>query len=437
MNVASFAALLQQAIGLDAASIGTTAIERAVLARLASCKLDERGYRELLGSSATELQNLVEQVVVPETWFFRDREAFRALANCALEQWLPTHPDGELRLLSLPCSTGEEPYSMAMALLQARFPADRYSVDAVDISAAALGRAKEAEYGKNSFRGTDLAFREHFFAPTALGFRLDAAVRERVTFHQGNLFGADALPGIGEYDFIFCRNLLIYFDRERQNRAVRLLAGLLRPHGVLFVGPSESGLMFDNGFVSLRVRLAFAFSPPEPEASEPRVAPHANTPRLPKARPVRPAASAKSRRQCAQRTPPAQPAQPPQLPPPVSQAHQAQQAQQAQQAHEAQLAAASQLADRGDLAAATQACHALLLRQGDSVDALHLMGLIRAADGDLQGAAQFYRKALYLDPTHHDTLLHLGLLLEKQGDAAGARLLRDRIRRLLAADEAS
>jgi len=418
MNIAGFASLLQQAIGLDGASIGNSAIERAVLARMASCRLDEPAYRDLVGNSAGELQSLVEEVVVPETWFFRDAEAFKILAICALKQWLPAHPTGELRLLSLPCSTGEEPYSMAMALLQAGFP-DRYRIDAVDISAAALSRAQTAEYGKNSFRGTDLAFRERFFTTTAQGYRLNAAVRKRVTFHQGNLLNPDSLPDLAGYDFIFCRNLLIYFDRDTQNSAVQLLGSLLRPQGVLFVGPAESGLLFDNAFISLRMRLAFAFRAPGPQNPAPAKAPRAprvpraNPPALPRAGPARATVASASHR------------------------HQAEHAQQLQQPQKAQLAAVSQLADRGELAAATQACHALLKDHGDSVDALHLMGLIRAADGDLQVAAQFYRKALYLDPTHRDTLLHLRLLLEKQGDAAGARLLRDRMQRLRPAVEAS
>ena len=409
MNIASFASLLQQAIGLDAASIGNSAIERAVQARMANCRLDEQAYRDLVGNSASELQSLVEEVVVPETWFFRDAEAFKILAICALKQWLPAHPTGELRLLSLPCSTGEEPYSMAMALLQAGFP-DRYRIDAVDISAAALSRAQTAEYGRNSFRGTDLAFRERFFTATAQGYRLNAAVCKRVTFHQGNLLDPGSLPDVTGYDFIFCRNLLIYFDRDKQNSAVQLLGNMLQPQGVLFVGPAESGLLFDNAFVSLRMRLAFAFRPPLARTSAPAAAtraPCVNPPALPKAGAV-PAGVA-----------------------PGARRHQTQQPQ------KEQLAAVSQLADRGELGAATQACHALLKDHGDSVDALHLMGLIRAADGDLQAAAQFYRKALYLDPTHRDTLLHLRLLLEKKGDIGGARLLRDRMQRLHPVTEAS
>ncbi len=106
-------------------------------------------YWERVRGSRAELQALIEAVVVPETWFFRDREAFAALARLAREEWLPSAPQtGCCRLLSLPCSTGEEPYSMAMALLDAGVPADRFRIDAVDISAAALAQAERARVRK-------------------------------------------------------------------------------------------------------------------------------------------------------------------------------------------------------------------------------------------------------------------------------------------------
>ena len=138
MVLADFENLLKETMGLDVASIGSSAIERAVEKRLLACELQEtHAYWERVRASEAELQELIEAVVVPETWFFRDREAFAALALTVYEDWLGAHPEDHLRLLSLPSSTGEEPYSMAIALLDAGFPANRFRVDAVDISACA------------------------------------------------------------------------------------------------------------------------------------------------------------------------------------------------------------------------------------------------------------------------------------------------------------
>ncbi len=191
MVLADFENLLKETMGLDVASIGSSAIERAVEKRLLACELQEtHAYWERVRVSEAELQELIEAVVVPETWFFRDREAFAALALTVYEDWLGAHPEDHLRLLSLPSSTGEEPYSMAMALLDAGFPANRFRVDAVDISARALARAGHAVYGKNSFRGNELGFRDRHFEATAHGYRLSDAVRRQVRFQQSNLLAA-------------------------------------------------------------------------------------------------------------------------------------------------------------------------------------------------------------------------------------------------------
>src|SRR5207302_3675173 len=131
--------LLRDTMGLDAASIGSGLIHRIVRLRMKSLGLKQPDqYRRFLASSRAEWRELVEGVVVTETWFFRDREPFGALVRQVLDEWLPAHPTAPLRLLSLPCSSGEEPYSLAMALLDAGVPSGRFQIDAADISARAL-----------------------------------------------------------------------------------------------------------------------------------------------------------------------------------------------------------------------------------------------------------------------------------------------------------
>ncbi len=118
--LADFEVLLRQTMGLDAASVGSTTIERAVqqpMAALGLASTDD--YLDKLRRSAEELQELVETVVIPETWFFRDPEAFSAMAHLVVEERLQVRPSDIVRVLSIPCSTGEEPYSIVMALLDA------------------------------------------------------------------------------------------------------------------------------------------------------------------------------------------------------------------------------------------------------------------------------------------------------------------------------
>ncbi|MBD5656911.1 MAG: methyltransferase, partial [Candidatus Eremiobacteraeota bacterium] len=149
-----FADRLKQTMGLDVAAIGRSTIEHAVRRRMAARSLEDVGaYERCLHSSERELQALIEAAVVPETWFFRDAEAFAEMARAVEVFSLRVDPGVTIRLLSLPCSTGEEPYSMAMTLLQSGFSVSRFRIDAIDISEQVLVRAEAAVYGKNSFRG--------------------------------------------------------------------------------------------------------------------------------------------------------------------------------------------------------------------------------------------------------------------------------------------
>jgi chemotaxis protein methyltransferase WspC len=411
---AEFEKLLRQTMGMDAATVGSATIERAVQDRQAACKLwDRQAYLDHVRASETELQKLIEAVVVPETWFFRDREAFAALTRMVIENWLPTHATGVLRLLSLPCSTGEEPYSMAMALLEAGFQASRFRIDAVDISERALGLARCAEYGKNAFRGKDLAFRDCHFTATRAGWQLNDTVRAQVIFQQGNLFSPNFLPGTEIHDVIFCRNVLIYFDRAGQDHAVAVLQRLLAAKGALFVGPSETGLLLSHDFVSAKIPLAFAFH---------RII-AAGTP----ATPVPPNQSKRPSYQRSRSSPP------PRFPKPSAMVpgrpHPAQLGVPAIKS-DAGIDEAALLADQGRLAEAEKICREHISKHGASTQALHLMGLLRDAAGNLAEAAQYYRKTLYLDRDHREALTHLALLLRKQGDISGAEVLQARMHRV-------
>jgi chemotaxis protein methyltransferase WspC len=403
MIFARFEHLLEQTIGLNAASIGASAIERAVRARLRARKIeDAEAYWEHVLSSREELQELVEAVVVPETWFFRDLEAFKAMVRVVMEQWLPAHSSGTVRVLSVPCSTGEEPYTAAMALIDAGLPPERFRIDAIDISGQALARARRGIYGSNSFRGQDLSFRDRHFERVERDCRIDDRLREPVHFMQGNLLDANFLRGGEVYDIIFCRNLLIYFDAEIQSRAIQVLKRLLSPQGTLFVGHSEAGLMLDHGLASAKIPMAFAF----------RNA--AAIPGRPKQKVVSSPPLFQSRVTA--------PAKPPPWPRPTLMPK--------REAPPSGLDELRRIADRGQLAEAAQGCEAYMRECGPSPDALLLLGLIHDVRSDLPAAAGYYRKALYLDPDHGETLGHLALLLKKQGDVLGAKVLNDRMRRL-------
>jgi chemotaxis protein methyltransferase WspC len=411
-----FEALLKHAIGLDTESIGAPAVERAVLERCALWRGDGSGdldaYWMALNASADELQLLIEAVVVPETWFFRDHGSFDAFARLAAERLARQFPL-PLRLLSLPCATGEEPYSMAMALFDRGILAGRFVIDAADVSDRAVSLAMQAVYGRNSFRGHQLDFRERYFTESNGGWLLDRVVRDAVRFRRANLFDT-ALFDAEPYDFVFCRNVLIYFDHATQDRAVAVLDRLLAPDGTLFVGPSETGLLTRHGMTSAKIPFSFAFRraaqtvvlparerfvPPAPIVL--RVQPRANAKRD-VAAPFAPARG----------PPPRRPERPLALEPAGT------------------LAYANRVADQGDLVEAARLTADHVRVHGPSAAAFYLLGLISDASGCALDAGTWYRKTLYLEPMHHEALAHLGALLELQGDRAGARLLNERAARV-------
>ena len=417
--VEPIAAMLKQHMGLDIASVGRALIERGVRERMHVLGLaDTTGYLDVLQSGVGELQELIELVVVPETWFFRDREAILAVARLARDK-IVRAPNATVRILSLPCSTGEEPYSIAMALLEAGVPPAQFRIDGVDICHRSLAAAQRAVYGRNSFRGKQLDYRERHFTYDHEGAgQYDRAlaedVRQQVAFRFGNMLAADFMLNEAPYDFIFCRNVLIYFDREVQLRAVQVLERLLDRDGCIFVGPAEAGLLLKPHIESIGIPLSFGFRrkkagdradlpPPTIVAAIPRTVAPEPAPPL-RVAPVRSAPVAPVR----QRLPEAAPA--------VA-------------AKEDLLVQARACADRGELAQAEALCKQQLHAVGPNADAYHLQGLISDARQDAVAARQLYRKAIYLQPDHREALLHLAALLAAQGDDAGARRLQERAER--------
>lgn len=418
------AAMLKQHMGLDVAAVGSALIERGVRERMTALgQQDIHGYLHTLQAGIGELQELIELVVVPETWFFRDREAILAVARLAREK-IVRSPLSNVRILSLPCSTGEEPYSIAMALIDAGVPAAQFRIDGIDICKRSLSIARRGIYGRNSFRGKLLDYRErHFTAHEATTSAMSEEVRRQVGFSHGNMLAADFLQHEAPYDFIFCRNVLIYFDRDIQAQAVKVLERLLSPDGCIFVGPAEAGLMLRPHVESIGVPLTFGFR--RRTASAGNAKPH-------------PVPTRASTAQTAVWLPP--PAPPGVRNKPVTalrngspasidKAPEKMQGKIHGKAQEELLLRARACADRGELAEAGTLCEQHLRAAGPNAGAYYLQGLISDARHDTGAALQLYRKAIYLQPDHREALLHLASLLAAQGDAAGARRLQQRAER--------
>ncbi len=404
------AAILRGFMGLNAAAVGMSCVAYAVRERMERCRIDDLpGYHHALLSSPEELDALIECVVVGETWFFRVPEAFRALQHYAQREWLPSHRFGRLRILSLPCATGEEPYSIAMALLDAGIEPQQLAIDAIDISRRNLAAAQQARYESASFRGTDLAFRDVHFVPEEGQYALRQAPRSLVQFACGNLIAPGFATARGLYDVVFCRNLLIYFDREIQQRAIGVLNQLLAPNGMLFVGHAE-GSVLREGFAPCRdFPGAFGFIRRRADAPVPSSCVHSASAAAshPRVRPIK-----------AEVRPFAPHAQ--EAPPPAAAAQ-----------DEDGLVEARHCANAGHFAEAALLCEQHLAAHGPTAPAYYLLALVRDAVGSRDQAETYLRRAAYLDPEHYETLVHLALLCEQAGQHDTAAHYRRRAERVL------
>lgn len=408
---------LKERIGLDVTSVGPAIIERAVRQRsIASQAPSADEYWRTLQGSQDEQQALIEAVIVPETWFFRYPESFATLAKLASKRLAEINNLRALRILSLPCSTGEEPYSIVMALLDAGLQPHQFKVDGMDVSPLSVEKARRALYGKNSFRGDDIAFRDRHFMAEGDGYRLNSRVQELVRLQVGNLLDPALLAGEPPFDFVFCRNLLIYFDQPTQKQVFEVLKSLTHVDGVLFIGPAEGGLLGRLGMRSIGIAQSFAFS--RQGTSDPEPLPVYVPAPLPVPQPLRtpPPAPVRSR--------PFASVVPLTAVPKASGSDTA-----------VLLANIAALANEGKSAEARVACESYLRSHEPVAQVFYWLGLLSDVAGNALEAQGFYRKALYLEPQHPDALMHLAALLQAQGDAAGARRLQARaVRSARAAD---
>lgn len=189
-------------------------------------------------TSGEELVLLLDAIATNHTHFFREVSHFDFLATRVVSELAPGAP---LRIWSGPCSTGEEPYTIAMTL-QMKTPSTRYRILASDLSTKALAAAREGVYKLSAVQSLPKDVLKRFFEK-GMGeqsglARVKAEVRRDIVFRHLNLL---EIGDLGErFDAIFCRNVMIYFDKAVQQRVVTMLERHLAPGGYLFIAHSES-----------------------------------------------------------------------------------------------------------------------------------------------------------------------------------------------------
>ena len=242
-------------------------IERRIGDRMAKTSMaDARAYLAFVASDSAEREALINAFTINETYFYREDHQLTALGREILPAVIRTRRPGDLvRIWSMPCSTGEEAYSIAIWLLENWPLVDAYNIEIVgsDIDTYALDQAREGCFAARALAKLPEAVVERYFEPEH-GHRRKIIddLRESVRFVPANIVDRSTLIPLGRFDVILCRNLLIYFDDASRIQAARNLHESLNPGGFLCLGHSESMTRISDKFAMARLEDAIVYRKP-------------------------------------------------------------------------------------------------------------------------------------------------------------------------------
>jgi chemotaxis protein methyltransferase CheR len=194
-------------------------------------------------NAEAEFSEIVDILTTNETYFFRERSQLSALVEEIIPEMLSRQLNSRrpISIWSAGCSSGEEPFSVAIMGLEAGLvPGHDFRVYASDISRAVLSRARRGIYREASFREADESTRQRYFAQKDGLTRISDSIKRHVDFVHMNLLDLSKIALLGEMDVILCRNVIIYFDLETKKRVLKTFHDKLRPGGYLLLGHSES-----------------------------------------------------------------------------------------------------------------------------------------------------------------------------------------------------
>ncbi|OQA34732.1 MAG: Chemotaxis protein methyltransferase Cher2 [Acidobacteria bacterium ADurb.Bin340] len=244
-------------------------LENRLQRRLGDLKL--RTYREYLdlvqgGAGREELKQLFIEITTNETSFWRNPPQIEAFQRVVLPEAVKLARDRgatKFRIWSAACSSGEEPYTLAMVCAEAKDgPLKGLQVEilATDISERVLAQAKQAVYGSYTLRNLSPAqLQRHFTQQGPDQFEAKPELRQMVGFRNVNLVDYPAYRSLGTFDIIFCRNVLIYFDDAVKRKVLQGFHEQLAPRGYLLVGHSESIHAFNTGFELMHFSKAMGY----------------------------------------------------------------------------------------------------------------------------------------------------------------------------------
>lgn len=389
--------LIQEKMGIDIGAIEETCIQKLIIAKMHELKIPTfENYYRRLSQSEKEFVDLIEGLVVPETWFFRNSSSIEFLADYIKKVLIPSYfIKRRVHILSMPCSTGEEPYSIAIELLNAGLKTEHFVIDGIDISQLVLKKALEGSYTLHSFRGlskNDEKIKKYFEEVNST-FNIKQSVKDCVRFFQANALDKTCLIHKKYYDLIFCRNLFIYLNENARNELLNNLNELLTDNGILIVSPVEIEYVKKAGYMSYPSTKSYSFhknklinsSPNDIEEKKEWFSPLVETV------------------------------------PPIGKSI---------LVMSDPLSRATELSNAGCFDDARIICEEYLSIHGPHAKAYFLLGLIKHALKKEDEAEAYWLKTIYLDPLHYEALIYLALLAKKRGDEHQAQLFFNRAKRL-------
>ena len=390
-----------------------TPLQNALQRRAQTLRLLEpMEYVHLLRQDAGEWSRLAEQLTIHETSFYRHSGQFRALSSIILPELIRLRAAKRaLRLWSAACSTGEEAYSLAIAILQQNLSPDwKIEILATDLSSRALQLAERAVFDERHLRNLPTDWVMHYFEPYNGQYRLRDEVRSLVSFQSFNLAQTTPLPEVmREMDVVFCENVLIYLHPEAVQQAVNHLRTSLSENGYLFLGYAETLYNMSEGFVALSFGDAYVYRRTGDEDQSKAEGGKGKDELSPFPR---------------RASPPPLSRRPVSLPPSRSATQLPRSSTPRLPSSAATAVCSTQeveaLIDRGDLAGATNMAECWLNQEAEAVPPRYLLARLYAAQGQLPRAADRLRELLTRDALHAPSYTLLGILCYQQGEIAEA-----------------
>lgn len=221
-------------------------IDRRLTERMAATRSTsfQEYFAHLRADAEHEIEHFINAFTVNETYFYREDHQLRCLTSALLDQAVQNKtPEDSIRIWSIPCSTGEEPYSIAIWLMENWNAVDSYNIEIIgsDIDTRALKAAAEGIYGDRALMRLAEPIKGRYFNRLPGGlFQIDPGLRDSIHFTNVNLIDKAAMANYRDIDVVFCRNVLIYFDDASRRMAAENIYDCLRPGGYICLGHSET-----------------------------------------------------------------------------------------------------------------------------------------------------------------------------------------------------